>query len=551
MSCRTSNAYRVSVIHIVLILLAGTFCYLNTFSVPFIFDDYHCIVNNPAIRGFDYFPDTRTITSLWIHPDIKNNFILRPMVYFTFALNYSIHGYELFGYHLVNLLFHLASSLLLYLFAGVLASEAGYQPGILWHRPQRAGNLNSLFPLAVALTFVCHPIQTQAVTYIVQRFVPMATCFYLASLVLYAYSHRSASRIRRWCLYSLALIVAIFAMESKEIAFTLPVMMMLFDFMYLEGRPGMRIIRLTPFVLTMAIIPAKLLKLTSPATMEQSGSVSNAINLVNFGGTSSLDYLMTQFGVITTYIRLLFVPVGQNFDYDYPLQHHFFAVSVIGPLSVIILLLIGATYLLARSGEKPAFRLMAFGVFWFFITLSVESSVVPIEDLIYEHRVYLPSAGFFVSIIAAFDAVATHLAGRHRFLAFDRPLVLPIIIITVLAIATIARNSVWRDEVGFWRDVVAKSPGKGRAHLALGEALLMGEAGEVSSERQEQARKEFIEAVRLAPSDHGAHLNLSALYERSNNIPAALRELEIAIRLSPSAALRDRLEQLRGKNARP
>lgn len=455
-------------IHILLILFTGFIVYFNSVSVPFIFDDYDCILKNPAIKSFACFPDTRRVMDLSMVADIQNNVVLRPVAYFTFALNYAFHEFDLFGYHLVNILLHIGSSMLVYcLFTQVLSccsmannrSEAdkGYLPKNCCY-----------LPLFAALLFVSHPIQTQAVTYIVQRFVPLATFFYLAALVLYM-QFRTAANFR-WGFYALSFCATILAMESKEIAFTLPVVMTLFELMFLGGALRQRLIQIIPFAATMAIIPLKLLSLT-PSQDETVERATDAINLINFKGISSYDYLMTQFGVITTYLRLFFLPIGQNIDYERPLQKSFFTLEVLLPLLLLLTILGTALYLLYRSRENCLYKIIAFGIFWFFITMSVESSVVPINDLVFEHRVYLPSVGLFIAVLSSIGLVYHRLTG-HSLEESKVATYILIVVVLGYSTATVSRNMVWKDPITFWSDVTQKSPHKARAFAWLGESYM-------------------------------------------------------------------------------
>jgi hypothetical protein len=110
---------------------------------------------------------------------------------------------------------------------------------------------------------------------------------------------------------------------------------------------------------------------------------------------SRTDYLLTQFSVIATYIRLLLFPVNQNLDYDYPISHTLFEFPTIFSFLFLVSTVIFGVWMFKKS------RLISFGIFWFFITLSVESSIIPIRDVIFEHRIYLPSVGFFMFLVVA------------------------------------------------------------------------------------------------------------------------------------------------------
>ncbi|WP_026840781.1 tetratricopeptide repeat protein [Citrifermentans bremense] len=459
-------------VHILLVLALGFAVYSNIVAAPFVFDDLPCLVNNPAIKDFSFFADPQKVFALPVNPDLKNNFILRPVAYFTFALNHALHGLDVRGYHVVNLLLHMADALLVYLVLWLTLRTPALQPE---HGEGAAPPAERYFylPFLTSLLFVCHPLQTQAVTYVVQRFVPLVAFFFLGSLALYAAGRLAQTKGMRIACYLGSLFACVLAMKSKENAFTLPAVIALYEFVFFRGAvTAARLARLVPFLFTMAIIPLKLMSLSAMAAT--GGKVAGAVNLVNFNRTSPWEYLMTQFGVITTYLRLLILPVNQNFDYQYPLQKAFLVPAVVLPLLLLLALAAGGTYLLAtsrRSDDRAGMRALAgFGIWWFFITLSVESSVVPIDDVIFEHRAYLPSVGFFIALLAAAFSLPPRFSGTP--LCTSRPAVAAVaFLVLASSVACYLRNEVWTTPVALWRDTVQKSPGKGRAHFSLGFAL--------------------------------------------------------------------------------
>lgn len=542
----TGSLWREPFIHILLVLITGFAVYANSMSVQFMFDDFECILGNPAIKDFSCFPDTSRVNNYSIGFDLKNNIILRPVVYFTFALNYAIHGAETFGYHLVNLLFHIGSAMLVYVLFSQLLNVAASNNDQTKCNGFRIENWPYL-PLFAALLFVCHPLQTQAVTYIIQRFVPLATFFYLASLTLYAHFRSASEKKSRNIAYFASICAAVLAMESKEIAFTLPLIIVLFEFMFFNGIIKQRVVRLIPILFTLAIIPIKLIQLPSPVRPD-SEEVAGAINLVNFSGVSSWDYLMTQFGVIMTYVRLLFLPVGQNFDYDYPLQQSFFKLEVLIPLALILVIIAVGVYLSCRSRENSLYKICAFGIFWFFITLSVESSIVPIDDLIFEHRVYLPAVGFFIAVLPGIMLVAHRCAGQF----IDRSkvmIVLPVVVVFILSAMTIARNRMWQNPVTFWQDVIKKSPNKARPYEWLGESYtrqvkssiileFMNDAinsVDQSDPRVDLAIAAYKEAIRLRPTFHNNYTKVgeALLLKKDSDNKEAEAMFEKARSLAP------------------
>jgi Tfp pilus assembly protein PilF len=239
---------------------------------------------------------------------------------------------------------------------------------------------------------------------------------------------------------------------------------------------------------------------------------------------------LTQFRVIVTYIRLLFIPINQNMDYDYPLYNTFFEPWVFFSFIFLLSIFAFAVYLFIRSRKTDnVYGLLAsFGILWFFITLSVESSIIPIRDVIFEHRLYLPGVGAAV----AFSSAAFYVFGLLE--AKLSPLVAACVLIVVislpLGVAANQRNYVWGDAVTFWQDIVKKSPLKARGHNNLGEAY--NERGQMDN-----GIEELEIALRLKPGYADAHTNLGIAYGKKGLLDKAEAELLEALKLLPNLAV--------------
>lgn len=502
------------------VLSVGLGLYLHTLNAPFIFDDFPCVKENPAIRGFDYFFDYRRVLALNIPEDIKNNFALRPIAYLSFALNYSSGGLSPFGFHLVNTGIHLGNALLVY---GLVAVT-------LRQMPQPSANDAAalyirLLPLLVALLFVSHPLQTQAVTYITQRFTSLCTLFYLGALYLYVLARHASSLVTRRLCYAASLLAAVLAMWTKEIAFTLPVVILLYDLLFLEGTARVRLRAMLPILLTMAVIPLTLFRLTR---LKSAGVptevIDQSMNLLNFAKVGRWDYFKTEFGVVVAYLRLLFLPIGQNFDHDYRLATGFFEWRVAGALLFLLALLAAAVVLARRSlqnKERFAERLVAFGILWFFVTLAVESTIIPIEDLLVEHRLYLPSFGIFLAVGGALLIWVDREPRALRCVVAGA-----VVCVVALGTLTIGRNNLYRDAIRIMEDVARKSPEKTRAHVTLGNVYLEGK-------RYAEAIAEFSRVLQETPQDANTLVNFGTAKFYLQEYDAALRAFQAALRVAP------------------
>jgi len=504
-------------VQILIIGILGLVVYSNTFNVPFIFDDEFSITRNPLIRNLGNF-----FFKQGGYSDNPGRYI----GYLTFALNYKLGGLAVTGYHIFNLIIHIANALLIYAFI-ILTFRTPYI------KDSRLVPFFDLIAFFAAILFVVHPVQTQAVTYTVQRLASLATMFYLMALVLYARMRilkesESRSNKKIFMLYVLSLATIVLAMKTKEIAFTLPVILTLYEFFFFRSAIRKRLIYLIPVILTLLIIPVSILNVHKPvgAIISDVSEATNAQASISRG-----DYLLTQFSVIVTYIRLLFFPADQNLDYDYPIYHSLFTPRVLVSFLALLSLFCISMFLLVKSrkGNDSGNRLIAFGIFWFFITLSVESSVIPIADVIYEHRVYLPSIGFFIALVAFLMLIKDRLENRGLRASYA---IMPALVIAVLvlSIATYARNNIWGDEIRFWEDVVKKSPLIARTHSNLG--VVYGRKN-----RFEEAIKEFKTAVRLDSFYPVAHYNLGNIYGKQGRFEEATEELKTAIKLSSEYAV--------------
>jgi len=474
------------------LLLFGSIIYSNSFKVSFHYDDQKTLVQNNALHNpFE-------LGKIWQYG--SDRFIPN----WTLSLNYYFGGFHVFGYHFFNLIIHVLASFLCYLLLLQI-----FQTPLMQDHPlvPRA----DLLALLVSLLFLCHPIQTQAVTYIVQRSAMLAALFYFTTLYLVAKERMTGER--RY--YFLALLTACMAAFSKQTSFTLPFALLLyslcfFDFKKEEIRK--RIAYYAPFF----IFP-----IASYMFCKQSGSMPGST-----GGILHVDgviphgeYLLTQIDVIRTYLRLLFLPMNQNLDYDYPISTSLFRPQTFYSL----LLLVGLLVVGILSFKKH--RLIAFGILWFFLTLSVES-IANLNDVIYEHRLYLPLLGF---AIVFSSALFMRIRDRNPIL------VISFWIIVVLSFLTFQRNNIWENEITLWKDVVKKSPNKGRVHYALGNAYMKQHpSGKPTDDQIRQATQHFEMAIRLRlPQLAEAHNGLAIAHTFLGDFDKAVVYYEKALYLKP------------------
>lgn len=501
--------------HIAIIVFLCLAAYSGTFQAPFVFDDLDSIVDNEVITNIGNF--LQGSAAYAIYPR-------RYVGYLTFALNHAMGGLDVTVYHIVNLVIHAINAALVYCLVLLTFKTPKMKPAPLSISPESL----SFFCAAI---FAVHPVQTQAVTYIVQRLTSLCTLFYLSSLCLYIKARLTAEsnndkRGLTLSLYVLAFTAALLAMKTKEIAFTLPLALLIYDLIFISKTVRKSFVFAGPILLTLLVIPMSMLNIAKPL-----GEVISDVSTVTRVQTavSRFDYLMTQFRVLVTYLRLLFFPINQNMDYDYPIYHSLFSSPVLLSFSFLITIFILALAMLwhARRHHNAILRIAGYGILWFFVALSVESSIIPIADVIFEHRMYLPSIGMIIAVVAGLSGIlAACIPYRFRKWAGG----VGLLAIVILTIGTYNRNTVWASEISLWSDTVWKSPAKARPYDLLGAAL-------AAAGRNEEAIPVLMRALELQPRYAEAYNNLGIALSRQGRQAKAAAAFREAISIKPDLAL--------------
>jgi len=459
--------------------------YSNTFTYSFHFDDEPSILSNPHIKHLFHIGD------LWRY------WPTRVVTYLTVALNYSIGTLNVTGYHIVNILIHIITGILVYSLVLLTFKTPRVRAlPLAAHAPSIA--------FFTSLIFISHPLQTEAVTYIIQRATSLATLFYIGSVTCYV----QARLTKKPLFFILCLISIIAAMFSKEMTVTLPFVILLYEYTFFTEEGKRRDLKgLIPILVTVLIIPCTMFFTHSVdfTAMKRIAEPSP--------DTSSYHYLLTQARVIMTYIRLLFVPINQTLDYDYRISK-----SLVEPTTLISLLLILSIISVALLRYKKH-RLISFSLLFFFITLIPESSIVPIRDIIYEHRLYLPMFGFSLFLTTA------------SFMLLDkkRASLLLIAIITVFSMLTYMRNFVWKDELTLWDDAVRKAPHGSRAYYNRANAY-------ADKGQNERAIVDYDMVLRINPLHDKAYNNRATMYLRLGDYEKAITGFRTSVTLNQKNA---------------
>ncbi len=487
--------------------------YARTFHAPLVLDDIRTIVDNPVIHDLSNFSHLQT----WAKP--------RPVAEFSFALNYALGGADPLGYHLLNTLIHVLNSFLVYLLAFFVLSRLASRP----YGQDREAQVRNLFWIRAgaffcALVFALHPLQTMAVTYIAQRYSSLAALFSLACIVFYILGRLGQESLRSKSyqkgFFILAFFAALLAFLSKQSAVVLPGLVLLVEFL-LFSRSRAQFKKMA-VILAPAIMAFALFVLYSAGVFGPDWSLGRLLADISQRSAETQEvsrwiYLCTQFGVIVQYLWLTVLPVGQNIDHMYPFVSGFWE----GWTPFYFLLLLSLLAIAVFSWRW--LPVLALGIGWLFIALSVESGVIPIRDAMFEHRMYLPMFG--PALLAGY---LCYYAGS----SLRRPALVAaglVLVLVLLSSATLARNELWRDPVALWTDSVQKNPENDRAWNNLGQARL--EQGSL-----EQAAEHLQRALEINSDNPRAKGNLGYIYFRQGRPDKALPLLEQAAKALPRSA---------------
>ncbi|MBA4373812.1 MAG: hypothetical protein C0402_13250 [Thermodesulfovibrio sp.] len=483
----------------------------------FVFDDFEYIVDNPMLKSlsvFSHINDPRHIG------------------YLSFALNYAMGGEDPYGFHFINIVIHILNAVQVFAIVSILLHILRFEEA----RPE----LRQGAAFFAGLLFLVHPVETQAVAYITQRFTSLTAFFYLFSVMSYLYARRRIEEDRgaflSYLLYAAGILSCILAMKTKEIAFTIPFIIAILEYMLFRDSAlsHRRFTYLIPYMATLVIIPFSLLGPEYGLIGYGSGvdEITRRDKIFDLYQRSTYEYLINQFRVIVIYLRLLVLPVNQLAVYDLTASRSLFDMRVLGSLLLLLVLAGAAVYcwlksLKADADNVPVYRMVSIGIIWFFVTLSIESSFIPIKDIIFEHRVYLPSVGFFaVFSVLCIRGAAHFFQGRSLYI---KAAAVMLAIVIPLSIATYQRNFVWTDEVIFWDDIVQKT----------GKAIGYNNRGNAYAKKGmfELALKDLDKTITFFPRADDAMAwentdftpnNISKTYSARANIYAAMGDTERA-----------------------
>lgn len=509
--CRACAAFLLLVLSVLIV-------YSNSFDCSWHFDDFPNIVWNKRLHLQDLYPNS--ILGTFYEPALsetnEKGKLYRPVAGLTFGINWYFGQDDVFGYHVVNVLIHCLSALMLWAAMHHLLSRSPRLKG-------RYGGKECEIALLAALLWAIHPIQTQAVTYIVQRMASLSAMFCIFSIYAYL-KMRTASN--RWAFSTWLGICAIgflLALGSKQNAAILPVLLLLIEIAFFQANETLafkkRGIWMVVGIMALALIGAVLL-----FTKGRLISIVTGYDGRPFG---LWERLLTEFRVVSLYLSQIIYPTASRFSFVHDIV---ISRSLLSPwttlpaIGFITALIAGA---ILKFRRMP---LLAFSMLFFFISHSIESTILPLE-LVFEHRNYLPS--FFLFLPMAAWIVGCFHNTDERYALIRKVLFgAGSVIVAAVGMATYTRNFAWENEKTFWEDAIIKAPNVARSYHNLandyyekngmpGKALML--------------YKMALEKEDLVPR-HRAYTynNIGRIYQKNQNFLEAIRNYDLALALFPA-----------------
>lgn len=477
------NHMRPHLLSILLISALSIILYINTLENGFTYDDYGTVAGNPFISNFhnlnllfkkDYFT-------------ISDETTYRPVVTFSYFVDYKLYGEKPWGYHLTNLLLHLLNGVLVYIFLALLTQSSIRQQSFL---------------LLPALLFVSHPVLTEAINAIAFREDLLCFFFYMASFNLYLFIKSSTGlRPINWFLYVVSLISYSLALFSKEMALTFPLIIYCYEWVCLrKEKINLKSLLLNP--LNIGYIGVTMLY-----SYIRFYSFKNSAE-IDLPQWSLIERLLTIPWLIISYFKHIIFPIILSADYEIVPIQSLYSISFVIPLIIVISILFFSV-----KNKK-----VIFGIVFFCVALLPVLNIAPISRTFAERYLYIPIVG----LIIATESIFSTIDYLKRYL-----LIILYFLIILYSFGTIKRNSVWREQRSLWFDTVKKMPNSSIAHTNLG--LVYYREG-----RLDDATRELKTAIQLKPYVAEKHYALGQVYHKKQRIMDAIDEFNLAIAYKPN-----------------
>lgn len=467
---------------ILLLIFVSLIVYANSFKNEFVWDDESLIENNNLIR--DYRNIIRIFTThLFAGVNSKSNFY-RPIQNLSYLFDYLIWRLNPLGYHITNTVIHIINSILAYFIILIISK-------------------NNLISLLTSLLFSVHPIHTEAVTYISGRADPLCVLFGLLSISMFLKYRLAEIRLKQVLYYSISLVAFVLSLLSKEIAVIFPFLIILSDYVVTFKKKRSLYSYLIFFLILSiyGILRNTALKFPSNESILASLSIHSR--------------LFTTVYVITQYFWIILFPFNLHMERQVTPAISFFEPRII--LSIVFLFLI--SFFILRNIRK--LKLISFGVGWFFISLLPVSNIFPLNALMAEHWLYLPSLGIFFIIAIGLNRLIQSKLPEITSVGFV------IFICIYFSFLIIKQNFIWKDTFTFYQYLLKFSPSNARVHYNLANSFR--KIGIF-----DEAILEYKRAIALRPQYPDAHTNLGVVYLKKEEFKEAAKYFIESLNLNPS-----------------
>jgi protein O-mannosyl-transferase len=461
-----------------LITVSTLLAYSNSISGPWAMDDF--VANRPVS-----FHDLDDIVGF------------RKIAYLTFLFNQWIAPFNPANFRIFNILIHIVNAVLVYVITFRTL-------GLFLRGREGDGSIDNISragALIAGLIFALHPININAVAYIVQRMASLAAMFVLLSLLAYFHAVSSDKTGRKVIFYAVAVLFVILGIFSKENAVLAVPLIILYDYVFLSDKGGMKAFARRVFPLGAACIAAiaiasyalnfhlTLSKIAGLLLHPSEPMQAKAWMAVDVYWTP-LQHLLTEFRVVARYLSLIAFPSPSLLVFDwwgFPVS-----TGLTSPLITLISVIFLISLLVFAVVKLRRFPLLCFGILWYLIAISLESFVAIGSDLYFEHRNYLPAAGLFMGLAGEVAArLKPRVDRKHVWIAAGA-------LCLIVGSLTFSRNMVWRDAITLWSDTISKSPGNIRAAMALGNTYM-------KNSDFESALRQFAAVAEISKRDERYH----------------------------------------------
>ena len=484
--------------------------YSNTFQSGWHLDDYPSIVENQKIHITDLTP--QSLCQSLQHPEKET--LWRPLSHLSFALNWFAGRDDVFGYHVVNVLIHILSAWLLYLTISTLLKT----PNIITKYSVKSHFISSL----ATVLWVINPIQTQAVTYIVQRMTLLANFFFITCIYCYLLARFAGRKRQRILMLVCCAASLILGMAAKENAALLPLTIIVIEALFFQNLGNLQVRRKVFAFFAVGGLAVVILG----GLIFFNGDLLSIFSGYGDRYFTPIERLLTQPRVLIFYLTLIFWPFPGRLSIDHDVV---LSTSLLHPwttlpaIVLIIAMIVGALF---QTRKRP---LLSFAVLFFFLNHLVESSIIPLE-LIFEHRNYLPSMFLFVPVAEGAVWLLDRFRGTQPIL-YRSLIGLVICLMIGFGWGTYVRNNVWRTELSLWSDASRKAPLMQRPlhNLAMARYEKSGQIEKALELYQKAAQ------LKMHRRSHRARLygNIANIYYISGDYNSAEVYFKKAVDLAP------------------